>query len=508
MSRQPVSFWPARAIFLGKGLTVAALLSVTVCSLGRLVVHPSVTAWAAARRASVEAGTTESGTTNQRSYRRISFTQTATEQTATEQALKGDGKSERAVVPQASAAIAASNERTATQNYQQAMDLANQAVVAYQSARSAREAGNLPRSLDFTRQERSLWQDTLQKLATIPKDSALYEQSIAKHTQYQPLLITAEGKIHSTEDDFLLKAIQDANVSTKRVHITLCQIAPLTPASLDSTPPATAQAAKTSPGSEGLLYNGYLNPNRCRHHLGSQPMASPASLIKVPIAMVLMHKVTTEDIDLDEDLFIDPDNFTENAEGARIDVGETYPLREVMAQMINQSDNIATNQLIDYLGRDYLANTLTQKGYLNTWAGHKLAGDWIMPKDAGSRANQSTTNELTAMLAQIYSLNTPGDEELLSALVSQSDRELGHEALKDIAPSVHWIGEKTGQNNQVIATSLAMKIEEERYALTVAIDHSADLYAVHNIIRSVANHLLETGALVESPEGLVESPEG
>ena len=76
-------------------------------------------------------------------------------------------------------------------------------------------------------------------------------------------------------------------------------------------------------------------------------MASPASLNKLPIAIALLHKADTDSISLSSDLYIEQRNFTEDAEGTKINIRETYSLQQVMAHMIDQSNNVATNQLID-----------------------------------------------------------------------------------------------------------------------------------------------------------------
>lgn len=370
----------------------------------------------------------------------------------------------------------------AARDYNRAMELADQAVSAYLTARESDEGD---RSLAFIRREQFLWRASLQKLAAIPQGSNLYEQAATKREQYQRLLATADGKLFQAESAFLTDILSGIRVNPDLVHITLCQIDPV----------ETRLSAQTVSQQDSQAQSGQIDGDLCRHHRGDQPMASPASLIKVPVAVALMHKVTAEEIDLDSEIYIDPGNFTEDAQGAVIEVGNEYPLRKVMSSMINQSNNTATNQLIDYVGRDYIAKALNDLGYTDTYAGHKLIGDRVMPQNPGSRGNRLTTNTMTAMMVQIYQLETPGDEELVSALVSQHDQELGYEALKDLGPAVHWIGEKTGQNNRVLGSTLAVKIGEERYALTVALDHSGDVVAMQQSIRAIAAHLLETGPL-------------
>lgn len=399
------------------------------------------------------------------------------------------------------------------QRYQQAMLAANEAVAAYQSAlQLAAEEGGKWRSLSFTRRERSLWQTSLKALADVPTASQWYNQAAEKKVLYNRLLATAEGKIAQADKVFLTDIIQSAGIEPGRVHITLCQI-PSSELVADVVPDqAVSTANHDAPTHDSVTRNqsltlaglltpdGQVDPQQCRHHQGDQLMASPASLIKLPIAIVLLHKITAEDIDLDSELFIESGNFTENAAGATVATGESYTLREVMADMIKTSNNIATNQLIDYLKRDYLGQTLAEMGYSKTVIDHKLVGDRMMPSNPGSRANQSTTNDITVMMARAYGMDAPQDSELLDALISQQDQELGYAALKDLNPAISWLGEKTGQNNRMLGSTLAMKVNAERYALTVAIDYGGDPQNIQQIVRQIASYLLEVGPLVGEAE--------
>ena len=185
--------------------------------------------------------------------------------------------------------------------------------------------------------------------------------------------------------------------------------------------------------------------------------------------------------------------------------------------MISESDNIATNQLIDYLGYDDINQALTQLGYQQTVVGHKLAGDQVMPANFGNGNNQTSTDEITAMMVQVYRSTALGDQDIAKALANQSDRELGYDALMtdsaktdstdssitrstaDSLPraEIKWLGEKTAQNAQVLASALVMKVGQEDYVLTVAFDYNSDAYAMRQIIYGIANHLAKVGPLVQ-----------
>ena len=366
------------------------------------------------------------------------------------------------------------------QQFDRAMAFAKEAVGAFQSAQT-----NPARRLENTRRERELWQASIQSLNAISPDSALYNQASAKQSQYQQLLATAEHKVAEADSAFLTQIIQDAGVRPHQAHITLCQID--NPQSNPHSGPDKLLMPAHPNRTAKTQVKSQINSQQCRHYQGDELLASPASLIKLPIAIALSQTASAENIDLSQKIKIDPGNFTENAEGATIEIGKAYAVGEVMAQMIDRSDNIATNQLIDYIGRDRLARILEEMGYVDTYAGHKLAGDRVMPDDMGDRVNQSTTNDLTAMLVNAYSLQTPGERVLLGALHSQTDKEMGYRALQ--GANVRWLGEKTGQNGRVIGSTLAMQVGEVRYALSVAIDRSGDAQAVREIVAGIADYL-------------------
>jgi len=209
----------------------------------------------------------------------------------------------------------------------------------------------------------------------------------------------------------------------------------------------------------------------------------------------------------------------------------------VMDRMIDESNNIATNQLIDYVGRESIAQTLAKQGYRDTFVDHKLAGDRILPPNPGTQSNRITTDDITTMMVNTYRLSRPGDDELLEALLSQKDQELGYQAIqelkseisreaaasgevasgevasgevaseevasevdepiasKEVVSEVEWLGEKTGQNNRMLGTTLAIKVDGRRYALTVAIDYGGDPLAIRNLIQGVTRYLIENGPI-------------
>lgn len=229
----------------------------------------------------------------------------------------------------------------------------------------------------------------------------------------------------------------------------------------------------------------------CWHHRGNELPASAASLVKVPIAVALMNKVVNEKISLETSIYLDPGNFTEDA--SELIVEQNYPLWKLLAEMIVHSSNIAPNQLIDYMGWDYINKVLENHGYEKTRVYAKFTGESIVPSDPGSDNNSLTTDELSEMMMEIYRRDRPGDNILIALLKYQRDRELGYAALE--GSPAQWLGEKTGQNSLVLGTTLAMQIGKEKYVLTVLDDGYYSDVAIRSSITKIANHLAKNGQL-------------
>ncbi|ASC72799.1 Serine hydrolase [Halomicronema hongdechloris C2206] len=310
-----------------------------------------------------------------------------------------------------------------------------------------------------------LWRAAIAQLQTIPPTSPL--ATLASHEQrlYATRLAAVTARLEAVEAD-VLGQIAGRLGSPRIVRISVCPLM-----------------------------------GTCRHHQGQVPPASPASLIKMPIAFVLLQQVAATASDLGDSIYIDPHNFTENGAQARIFVDRHYSLGQVMARMIDESNNIATNQLIDYLGWATLNLALQQQGFATIQVRTKLVGAETSPtQNMGWAANTLTTAELTDLMRSVYARRVPGAEHLIRALATQTHRDFGYEALRAFpAQRVAWLGEKTGQNSQVIGSTLAVRVDGQVYLLTVTLDRSGNQRRLRQILRDVVSYLLYREPLLGSP---------
>ena len=301
-----------------------------------------------------------------------------------------------------------------------------------------------------------LWQDAIDSLRKIPLKSDYGDRAEEKIAKYQSNLADITYRLEVAQSDFLAEIAERSGLSSQ-AKITIC----------------------------------HLQSARCRRLRGNEYPVSAASLMKLPVAVAVMHKLTTENIRFDSPIYVDPGNYTEDA--SDIGVGEQYPIEKVLNQMIAKSSNIATNQLIDYLGWDYINQVLAERGFKDIRISFKVMGDRIMPSNPGYSRNLLTSDELTEMMMQIYNREHLGDERLILALQGQYDRALGFAGIE--AAVGNWLGEKTGQTSKVLGTTLAMNLFGETYIITVIDDGYYSEPTIRRVVSDIADYILRNGHL-------------
>lgn len=303
---------------------------------------------------------------------------------------------------------------------------------------------------------KSLWEEALENLHQIPGDSDYGDRAVEKIAEYQANLDAVSYSLEVAQSQFLIPIAERSGLSSQ-VKITIC----------------------------------HLTTNTCRRLRGNEPARDAASLMKVPIAVALMNKITSEKLRFDTPIYVDPGNFTEDASDLR--VGEKYPLQTILNATIGHSSNIGPNQIIDYLGWDYINQVLEERGFTQTRVYSKFVGDRIYPQNVAIGSNTTTSDDLTQMMIQIYNREHLGDEILIRSLERQYDHELGFAGLE--GGFGHWLGEKTGQTSRVLGTTLAMNLFGETYIITVIDDGAYSEPTIRQFISEISEYLFRSGQL-------------
>ena len=168
----------------------------------------------------------------------------------------------------------------------------------------------------------------------------------------------------------------------------------------------------------------------------SRPMR-PASMIKMFVLAKVMQDAKDGKLSLDELITITADNIVGGAgsiagEGANARV----PIRRAAELMITESDNTATNILIDRIGMDNINQYLRVNGYNDTIVNHKM----MLQQGA---TNLSSAADLGRLFTKIYNhicVDEQYDQLMISYLLKQQDRDCFPAALP------YWnIAHKTGE---------------------------------------------------------------
>jgi beta-lactamase class A len=100
----------------------------------------------------------------------------------------------------------------------------------------------------------------------------------------------------------------------------------------------------------------------------------PASMIKLPLAVAAAVAITEGRLRWDTPVLVDPQNATVNDAPSPIAPGYTATAEELVTYMLQRSDNVATNQLYDVLGRERATADVHALGFQNVFFRRKLSG--------------------------------------------------------------------------------------------------------------------------------------
>jgi beta-lactamase class A len=130
----------------------------------------------------------------------------------------------------------------------------------------------------------------------------------------------------------------------------------------------------------------------------------PASMIKVPLAVAAALAIADGRLRWNTPAVIDARNATVNDAPSPMVPGYATTLEELVTCMLQRSDNVATNQLYDLLGRDRASADLQGLGFPGTAFRRKLSGALPLIDDPGATGRNTfpaaEAAELFAALAE------------------------------------------------------------------------------------------------------------
>ena len=184
----------------------------------------------------------------------------------------------------------------------------------------------------------------------------------------------------------------------------------------------------------GYAFLADLRSMRRAAHRASEAIY-PASVIKVAIMAEAFRRFARGDLRPDDRVTITPNNLTATDEPTPLVSGYAATLQELVELMIERSDNIATNQLIDVLRRERITASMHRLGLATFFLGRKLSGaeplvedpemtgrNRLPPDEIGRLLTLIATDRVPGAAAQRAILGTCRDRGKLSAGLLAGDR--------------------------------------------------------------------------------------
>jgi beta-lactamase class A len=146
----------------------------------------------------------------------------------------------------------------------------------------------------------------------------------------------------------------------------------------------------------------------------------PASMIKTPLAVAAAVAEGRGRIGWADPVVVESSNMTANDAPSPLEPGAVASVRQLVELMLARSDNVATNMLIDLLGRERASADLAALGFANTAIRRKLSG--ALPLIADPQATGRNTHpaaDACALFARIADRDVPGAAFIEGVLATQ-----------------------------------------------------------------------------------------
>ena len=145
----------------------------------------------------------------------------------------------------------------------------------------------------------------------------------------------------------------------------------------------------------------------------------PASMIKLPLAVAAAVAVAAGRMAWETAVVIDPRNETVNDAPSPMVPGYVTSVLELTTAMLQRSDNVATNQLYDVLGREQATADVHALGFGETFLRRKLSGALPLIDDPEATGrNAFPAAEAARLLTAIAQDGVPGAAALREILAT------------------------------------------------------------------------------------------
>jgi len=194
-----------------------------------------------------------------------------------------------------------------------------------------------------------------------------------------------------------------------------------------------------------------------------------ASLVKIPIMLSCFCAAEEREINLKDAIYL---KASEKVEGSKVlgdkPVGSVFTVGELIEPMITQSDNTATNLLIDYIGFDTLDVYFKKIGLKNTNIARKMM-DFKERKEGIE--NYTTAEDMAFVLEELYRSNFMNKEVSKQCLLLLGQQKINDRIPRGIPKDGTFIAHKTGLERHVCHDVGIVYTKNGNFLICVLVKH-------------------------------------
>lgn len=191
-----------------------------------------------------------------------------------------------------------------------------------------------------------------------------------------------------------------------------------------------------------------------------------ASIAKLYVMVEMERQRAEQGLDPGMKVRIRPENMTETWKPV-LRVGDEVTVERLVDLMITRSDNVATNTLMDVLGRKNINDTMARLGWPDLQLSRKLGGVAPIPDPGyvGGR-NQVRADQVTDLLARIEQgrLVSPEASARMKAVLG---RQEDNDKIPARLPPEAKVFHKTGETSKVTHDTAIVELGGRRYVLSM-----------------------------------------
>lgn len=208
-----------------------------------------------------------------------------------------------------------------------------------------------------------------------------------------------------------------------------------------------------------------------------------ASIIKLFIMAAAFKSVEEGNITLNKRINIKREEKVPYSIVTLFDDEDSFTLKDLIILMIIQSDNTATNKIIDIIGMDYINGFIKDQGFKNTVLKRKMM-DSLARKEG--RENYTSAQDIAALLESIYLgklVNENCSHIMKEILTHQLDESMMRINLPDSLTVAHKTGDLEGVKHD---TGIVYASFGEYIFIMLTWNSYSDNYA-RNVIGNTSN---------------------